>query len=212
MAKGYITAFEEGILSSEFEYAKEALDMNAACSYWISARERIKSQMVVWDTDTDMGLKEKGRDGFGIILPQIIPMGTITRRAVENTWLTASNAKRNRVGSELKAMVKAPKGYKFVGADVDSEELWIASLFGDAEFGLHGATAIGWMTLEGTKAAGTDLHSKTAQILGISRNDAKVYSPNSWKSFNSYLVDLQLWSYLWRGFKICYSALASIQS
>ena len=156
--------------------------MNAACSYWISARERIKSQMVVWDTDTDMGLKRKGRDGFGIILPQIIPMGTITRRAVENTWLTASNAKRNRVGSELKAMVKAPGGYKFVGADVDSEELWIASLFGDAEFGLHGATAIGWMTLVGTKAAGTDLHSKTAQILGISRNDAKVLSPNSLKS------------------------------
>ena len=79
-------------------------------------------------------------------------------------------------------MVKAPGGYKFVGADVDSEELWIASLFGDAEFGLHGATAIGWMTLVGTKAAGTDLHSKTAQILGISRNDAKVLSPNSLKS------------------------------
>jgi DNA polymerase gamma 1 len=174
MAKGYVTAFEEGTLSSEFEYAKEALDMNAACSYWISARERIKSQMVVWDTDTSMGLDRSLKDGFGIILPQIVPMGTITRRAVENTWLTASNAKQNRVGSELKAMVKAPEGYKFVGADVDSEELWIASLFGDAEFGLHGATAIGWMTLEGTKAAGTDLHSKTAKILGISRNDAKV--------------------------------------
>jgi hypothetical protein len=38
---------------------------------------------------------------------------------------------------------------------------------GDAQFGLHGATtAIGWMTLEGTKATGTDLHSKTAGILG----------------------------------------------
>ena len=174
MAKGYLAAFEEGTLSSEFEYAKEALDMNAACSYWISARERIKSQMVVWNTDTDMGLDVASVDGFGMILPQIIPMGTITRRAVEKTWLTASNAKKNRVGSELKAMVKAPAGYKFVGADVDSEELWIASLFGDAEFGLHGGTAIGWMTLEGTKAAGTDLHSKTAKILGISRNDAKV--------------------------------------
>lgn len=172
MAKGYLAAFEDGTLSSEFEYAKEALDMNAACSYWISARERIKSQMVVWDTDTELGMKES-KDGFGMILPQIIPMGTITRRAVENTWLTASNAKLNRVGSELKAMIKAPTGYKFVGADVDSEELWIASLFGDAEFGLHGATAIGWMTLEGTKSAGTDLHSKTAKILGISRNDAK---------------------------------------
>jgi DNA polymerase gamma 1 len=176
MAKGYVAAFEEGTLSSEFEYAKEALDMNAACSYWISARERIKSQMVVWDSDTDMGSQDGKKDGLGMILPQIIPMGTITRRAVENTWLTASNAKKNRVGSELKAMVKAPEGYKFVGADVDSEELWIASLLGDAEFGIHGATAIGWMTLEGTKAAGTDLHSKTAQILGISRNDAKVLS------------------------------------
>jgi DNA polymerase gamma 1 len=174
MAKGYLSAFEDGTLSSEFGYAKEALDMNAACSYWISARERIKSQMVVWNTDTDMGLETPGANGFGIILPQIIPMGTITRRAVENTWLTASNAKRNRVGSELKAMIKAPPGHKFVGADVDSEELWIASLLGDAEFGIHGATAIGWMTLEGTKAAGTDLHSKTAEILGISRNDAKV--------------------------------------
>ena len=103
-------------------------------------------------------------------------MGTITRRAVENTWLTASNAKANRVGSELKSMVKAPPGYCFVGADVDSEELWIASLVGDAQFKLHGGNALGFMTLEGTKAAGTDLHSRTAAILGITRNDAKVFN------------------------------------
>ncbi|KAG8822278.1 DNA-directed DNA polymerase gamma mip1 [Serendipita sp. 401] len=103
-------------------------------------------------------------------------MGTVTRRAIEKTWLTASNAKKNRVGSELKAMVRAPPGYAIVGADVDSEELWISSLMGDAQFGMHGATAIGWMTLEGTKTDGTDLHSKTASILGISRNDAKVFN------------------------------------
>ncbi len=103
-------------------------------------------------------------------------MGTITRRAVENTWLTASNAKKNRVGSELKAMVRAPKGYVFVGADVDSEELWIASLVGDATFKLHGGNAIGFMTLEGDPAAGTDLHSRTAAILSITRNDAKVFN------------------------------------
>jgi DNA polymerase gamma 1 len=205
MAKGYLAAFEEGTLSSEFEYAKEALDMNAACSYWISARERIKSQMVVWNSDTDMGLKATD-DGLGIILPLLIPMGTITRRAVENTWLTASNAKSNRVGSELKAMVKAPKGYKFVGADVDSEELWIASLFGDAEFGIHGATAIGWMTLEGTKAVGTDLHSKTAKILGISRNDAKVTLLRQ----RSLMVGLQLRADLRRWSKVRGSAITPI--
>jgi len=178
MAKGYLNYFENGTLSSEYSYAKEALEMNASCSYWISARDRIMSQMVVYQSDFDKSFRKKKKDNneYGFILPQIIPMGTITRRAVENTWLTASNAKKNRVGSELKAMVKAPPGYSFVGADVDSEELWIASLCGDATFKLHGGNAIGFMTLEGSKAAGTDLHSRTASILGITRNDAKIFN------------------------------------
>lgn len=174
LAKGYLSFFEHGTLSSEFAYAKEALKMNASCSYWISARDRITSQMVVYNAERPNSTDTKDEQGF--ILPQIIPMGTITRRAVENTWLTASNAKANRVGSELKSMVTAPPGYTFVGADVDSQELWIASLVGDASFRIHGGNAIGFMTLEGTKSAGTDLHSRTASILGISRNDAKVFN------------------------------------
>ncbi|KAI4151174.1 MAG: hypothetical protein LQ340_003659 [Diploschistes diacapsis] len=176
LAKGYLQYFESGTLSSEFPYAKEALEMNASCSYWISARDRIMSQMAVYQGEAE-GMDTVSKDKRqGYVLPQIIPMGTITRRAVENTWLTASNAKKNRVGSELKSMIKAPPGYHFVGADVDSQELWIASLVGDAQFRLHGGNAIGFMTLEGTKAAGTDLHSKTAKILGISRNNAKVFN------------------------------------
>ncbi|KAI0140614.1 DNA polymerase gamma [Pestalotiopsis sp. NC0098] len=186
LAKGYLSYFDKGTLSSEFTYAKEALEMNASCSYWISARDRIMSQMVVYEDEKATHSKKSSKKASkktsskphkqGYILPQIIPMGTITRRAVENTWLTASNAKKNRVGSELKAMVRAPPGYSFVGADVDSEELWIASVIGDAIFKLHGGNAIGFMTLEGTKAAGTDLHSRTASILGITRNDAKVFN------------------------------------
>lgn len=172
LAKGYLQYFLSGTLSSQFELAREALEMNASCSYWISARDRIRSQLVVYQKDR----LQDSESTQGFILPQVIPMGTITRRAVENTWLTASNAKANRVGSELKAMIKAPPGYSFVGADVDSEELWIASVIGDSVFKLHGGNAIGFMTLEGTKAAGTDLHSKTANILGISRNDAKVFN------------------------------------
>lgn len=174
LAKGYLQYFENGTLSSEYAYAKEALEMNASCSYWISARDRIMSQMVVYDSErADAPAQDTD---LGYILPQVIPMGTITRRAVENTWLTAANAKKNRVGSELKSIVTAPPGYAFVGADVDSQELWIASLVGDSSFKIHGGNAIGFMTLEGTKAAGTDLHSRTAKILGISRNDAKVFN------------------------------------
>ncbi|KAB5557907.1 DNA polymerase family A-domain-containing protein [Coniochaeta sp. 2T2.1] len=188
MAKGYLAYFESGTLSSEYSYAKEALEMNASCSYWISARDRIKSQLVIYQDELDSPASttsaptpeppqtDTSQPASGFILPQVIPMGTITRRAVENTWLTASNAKKNRVGSELKAMVRAPPGYVFVGADVDSEELWIASVVGDSTFKIHGGNAIGFMTLEGTKVAGTDLHSRTAAILGITRNDAKVFN------------------------------------
>lgn len=177
LAKGYINYFENEVLTSKFAYAKEALEMNASCSYWISARQRIRSQLVVYEKDLQLLRgQEKEPPNQGYILPQIIPMGTVTRRAVENTWLTASNAKKTRVGSELKAMVKAPPGYSFVGADVDSEELWIASVLGDAVFKVHGGNALGFMTLEGSKAAGTDLHSRTASILGISRGNAKVFN------------------------------------
>lgn len=185
--KAFIAAFESGVLASANApaTAKAALDLNAYCSYWMSARQRILNQVVVWDghdgvhilpSPTRPDTAELEARQAGLILPQVIQMGTVTRRAIEQTWLTASNAKKTRVGSELKAMVKAPPGWSIVGADVDSEELWICSVLGDAQFGHHGSTAIGWMTLEGTKALGTDLHSKTASILGTSRNEAKVFN------------------------------------
>jgi DNA polymerase gamma 1 len=179
LSKGYTKAFENGVLTSEYGAVKEALEMNTICAYWISSRDRVKSQFPIWQDKTrglDLGLPDDGYQKHGMILPQVCVMGTVTRRAVEPTWMTASNAKKNRIGSELKAQIKAPAGYAIVGADVDSEELWISSIIGDAQFGLHGGTAIGWMTLQGTKAAGTDLHSVTAKILGISRDHAKVFN------------------------------------
>jgi DNA polymerase gamma 1 len=72
-------------------------------------------------------------------------------------------------------MIQSPPGYDFVGADVDSQELWIASTIGDAHFArVHGSTAVGWMNLAGKKSDGTDMHSKTASLAGISRDQAKV--------------------------------------
>ncbi|XP_016096334.1 DNA polymerase subunit gamma-1-like [Sinocyclocheilus grahami] len=74
-------------------------------------------------------------------------------------------------------MVQVPPGYHLVGADVDSQELWIAAILGEAQFaGMHGCTAFGWMTLQGKKSQGTDLHSRTADTVGISREHAKVFN------------------------------------
>lgn len=184
LSKSYIQAFEDGVLSSEYPEAKQILKTNAECAYWIGNRQRVAEQFVIRSTKPDredetvneLGYPLKPDDQPGAIIPQVVTMGTITRRAVEKTWMTASNAKKNRIGSELKAQIAAPPGYHIVGADVDSQELWIASLLGDKQVGMHGGTAIGWMTLQGTKAEGTDVHSRTAQILGINRDQAKVFN------------------------------------
>ena len=70
-------------------------------------------------------------------------------------------------------MVQTPPGHSFVGADVDSQELWIAAVLGDAYFARsHGATALGWMTLQGSKSDGTDMHSASANVMGVSRDEA----------------------------------------
>ncbi|KAA3675161.1 DNA polymerase gamma 1 [Paragonimus westermani] len=160
--------------------ANRLLQDRVHATFWQSYSKRVKDQMAVWLPQAVLP-QEIRRDSqfnpdkrYGAILPQVITAGTVSRRAVEPLWLTASNADRNRLGSEIKAMVQSPPGYCFVGADVDSQEMWIAALIGDASIGFQGATPYGWMTLEGSKADGTDLHTKTAQLTGITRNEAKV--------------------------------------
>ena len=146
----------------------DLLKVNKETSNWKKSKKRIEGQMAIVTDDVTK---------CGAILPRIVTAGTLTRRAVEGTWLTASNAYTDRVGSELKAMIQAPPDWCFVGADVDSQELWIAAVLGDAHFGgIHGCTAFGWMALQGSKNDGTDLHSRTAKVAGISRHQAKVFN------------------------------------
>ncbi|XP_029008599.1 DNA polymerase subunit gamma-1 [Betta splendens] len=184
-SKDFLSKMEDGTLRAGRggTNATRALEINKMMSFWRNAHKRISSQMVLWLRKGELpravvrhkDFDEEGQ--YGAILPQVITAGTVTRRAVEPTWLTASNARRDRVGSELKAMVQVPPGYHLVGADVDSQELWIAAVLGEAHFAaMHGCTAFGWMTLQGKKSQGTDLHSRTADAVGISREHAKVFN------------------------------------
>ncbi|CAF3389354.1 unnamed protein product [Rotaria sp. Silwood1] len=168
LAKAFASKIADGTLRAhESTAAKWLLEWSKMLSYWENNEKRIKSQMAVQIKD----------DGTSIILPRVVVAGTVTRRAVEPTWLTASNAQTDRIGSELKAMVQTPPDYCFVGADVDSQELWIASILADSKYAeIHGSTAFGWMNLQGKKKDGTDLHSKVANLVGISREQAKVFN------------------------------------
>ncbi|KAJ3103934.1 DNA-directed DNA polymerase gamma mip1 [Phlyctochytrium planicorne] len=176
LSKSFFIALNEGKLTSGNPKAKDILLKSIENSYWLSSRARILSQMVIETSEINKNVSMSGGRSLHAIVPAVVPIGTVTRRAVESTWLTASNAKSNRIGSELKSLIEAPKEYLIVGADVDSEELWICSLIGDAQFGIHGATPLGFMTLQGNKKNRTDLHSVTGDIIGISRDQAKVFN------------------------------------
>lgn len=188
LAKDFLNKFSENVLTGPDSSAQKVLKIARMLSYWRNNRARIFSQTVLWLNKKDLpsvtrSLKQddffidhfSNNIQYGAILPQVVVSGTLTRRAIESTWMTASNAHEERVGSELRAMIQAPPGYNIVGADVDSQELWIASVLGDAHRALiHGATPFGWMTLIGTKSNGTDMHSVTAKAVGISRDHAKI--------------------------------------
>lgn len=166
LARDFLNKFSQNGLSGKDSKAERIIEISRMLSYWRNNRERVEGQIVVW---TDK------LEGYGAIIPQVVVCGTLTRRAVEKTWMTAANAIDERVGSELRSMIQSPPGYSLVGADVDSQELWIASVIGDSYYGKeHGSTAFGWMTLSGRKSDNTDMHSATAKAIGITRDNAKV--------------------------------------
>ncbi|CAD5211506.1 unnamed protein product [Bursaphelenchus okinawaensis] len=168
--KDYINSFfKEGIIRPT-RFEKECHDFIEAGSvtrFWGNYRERYNEQVTCWlDEECEVGA----------IAPAIIPSGTITRRAVHKLWLTSANAKEGMLGSDLKSMVQCSQGWNLVGADVDSQEQWLAALFGDVLHGEFkaGSTAFSNMQLAGSKSDGTDLHTVVAESVGISRNNAKV--------------------------------------
>ena len=182
LGKDFLSACGEGgALASKIKnLAGELLKTSSQLAYWRNAKDRLLEQVKVdlpSENLPDCVTSDPAFESdnvYSIIIPSLVVSGTVTRRAVEKTWLTASNARKDRVGSELKTAIRAPPGFHFVGADVDSQELWLASILGDAECGGHGSTPLGWMSLQGERSKGTDLHSKTASAAQVSRDQAKI--------------------------------------
>ncbi|KAF8325363.1 hypothetical protein F5887DRAFT_1019499 [Amanita rubescens] len=97
-------------------------------------------------------------DKCGMILPQVILRGTVTYRAIEKTSKVncfQRGEEQLQVGTESSSLCTTRL----------HDRRCVDLGLGDAQFGMHNATASGRMILEGTKSAGTDLHSKDTQPL-----------------------------------------------
>lgn len=106
----YESYVKEGKLTStlaDFDLLQLFDELNSLTN-WRAISGRCESLRVV-----------KTSDGF-LTIPQVVVMGTQSRRAKDNLWLVAPKPEPRKIGSELRAMVNAPMGWRIVGADFDS--------------------------------------------------------------------------------------------
>jgi DNA polymerase gamma 1 len=85
----------------------------------------------------------------------------------ENLFLVMTSPKKEKIGSELRSRITAPNNYNIVSADFSSQELVIASMYGDSKnFGGElGSCPMTYNTLLGTKEDFSDIHSSTTYNL-----------------------------------------------
>lgn len=165
-AKGFVSAFEDGVLSTNKEDAQELLKAKMSCVNWVSLRKRVEV------------LHTESPEGFPAALPHyLLVNGTITGRCADNLWQVAANPRKSRIGTELKSMVAPPPGYVFVGADVDGQEAWLAGILGDSRMGVIASTPMSAVCHVGIKAKtlkeSTDIHSIMANETGMTRDLTK---------------------------------------
>lgn len=168
-SKEFIVDMEVGRLSSDSPLAQRAIDIANSTSYWNSIRKRVTERIYV-PTENPLDSDNKAN----ITIPNILPHGTVTRRTVEPMMVTMCSTKLNRIGTELKTRIKAPKGWKIVGADFDGQELQIASTYADKwEGGFIGASPMTYIILAGSKEKGTDAHTLLSKKINTDRDTAK---------------------------------------
>lgn len=152
----------DGLVSSQAADTKPLVDALVSMVNWESMRKRVAS---VECHTTPHGLIHIPKDD--------VNYGTITRRKGGKLFPVAPNPKEKRMGTEIKSYLAAPKGYKLVHFDVDSEEAVVFGLLGDMVEGVVGSTAVSVAVNVGQKALKTDIHSIQAGATGLSRDLAK---------------------------------------
>lgn len=135
--------------------AQEMVEKIHSLTIWTSLRKRVAA------------LSWEDINGYPTLKDKLPPWGTITRRSVSSfTQVLPKMDKPGKVGSNVRALAKAPKGYKFVGGDYDSQEALLAAEIGDMSTGHRGSSAFSIACHAGGKAAKTTIH----WLLALSAN------------------------------------------
>lgn len=166
LCKDFKDQFASGEIHSDDPHTAEILRMALSSTYWTSTQKRVKQQLVA------RGTNNRGKDPL-VVSPGLVVHGTISGRSVEPLWLTVSDIKAHKLGTEIKSRFQPAEGYKLVQADMSGQELRYFAALADAKVGVMGSTIVGFNVMAGNKENGTDPHTKLANRYKIGRADAK---------------------------------------
>ena len=169
LSKKYLPMIQTGKIYSDCLDCQKLLEfyvshVNAGL-YWRAYKGRIQDLMIVKNSSQE------------VILPRSVVHGTVTRRSKDSFFVVGKQGgNTDTIGVDQYKTFVAPEGKCYVSADVDSQEMWIAALLADKQAGseIAGFTPISFMVCNGSKDAGTDVHTVTASNVGIDRNEAKI--------------------------------------
>lgn len=182
-SKSFVKQFDSGLLSTANPKGSELLTDLLAVSTWVSMQKRVMSLKVHEVPELD---------SF-VVVPRNLATGTLTRRCTDPVFQVLANPKASKVGTEIKTMIEAPKGFKLVGADKDQQEVILSGLIGDSRYGYVGITGLSKAALVGDKKAGTDVHSMAAKAGNVSRDAAKSAMTFSCVPLNSEALTREGW-------------------
>jgi hypothetical protein len=118
------------------------------------------------------GIYTQKVNGLDVLSSGVNPCGTITRRA--NGLMVRLPKPNDKIGGSIMNHIFAPDGYVFVSADFDSQGSRIAAAaLTDCRAGRHYSNEWSRAVLSGSKEHSTDVHSLTAQKLGLTRSQGK---------------------------------------
>jgi hypothetical protein len=109
VTKAFQKYWESGVLTSDSVPYQGLISQFCKISYWQSFRKRLLTQLPIVMNGNQFAA-----------VPRTTLAGTVTGRSICPIMLTMSKPDKNILGSEMYNFIKAPKGYKFVTADLDS--------------------------------------------------------------------------------------------
>lgn len=158
--KDFAGLYESGFITVP-DYVRALVEKRVAAINWVSIRKRVKS------------IRTQSPDGSPVAIPQMVVNGTVTGRATDAIWQVAANPKKTRYGTELKSMVAPYPGFSFVGADVNSQEAWLAACHGDEDLGFNASTPFSAIVVLGNSTNKTDIHSVMLRGTPFDRDQTK---------------------------------------